>query len=285
LADQKEFVASAIAKAQADLEEALSQLAKLPAFDASSVGYAAHGLNNYLTVMGGTIELILARLAGHPDAQVQVWLEGVLHATNLMARIVDRMVNSAAAPADTPLRLEHFDLPTMVRRACSYYQRVAQRKTIRLIADSTADVPPVWADRVHVAAVLDNLLSNAVKYSPLRTQIVVHVQAEEGWAVCRVQDAGPGLSQADQAKLFQRGVRLTPRPTGAESSAGFGLAIAKELIERLGGAIWCESVLGRGACFAFRLPASREQTHGTAQESHRAHLHSGKAGRTHRRSG
>jgi len=281
---QKEYVASAIAKAQSDLEEALSELAKLPAFDAGSVGYAAHGLNNYLTVMGGTIELILARLADHPDAQVRVWLEGVLHATNLMARIVDRLMNSAAAPTDAHLRLEQFDLPTMVQRACSYYQRVAQRKTIRLIAGSSVDVPPVWADRVHVAAVLDNLLSNAVKYSQPRKQIWVHVRGDKGWAVCSVQDEGPGLSQQDQAKLFQRGVRLTPTPTGGESSTGFGLAIAKELIERLGGTIWCESVLGRGACFSFRLPAYQGQTRATKEESHRPDLHSAKAGRTHRRS-
>jgi len=282
LADQKERVASAIAKAQMDLEEALSQLAKLPVFDASSVSYAAHGLNNYLTVMGGTIELILARLADHPDAQVQEWLEGALHATNLMARIVDRLVNSTAAPTDPPLRLEKFDLPTMVQRACSYYQRVAQRKTIRLIAGSSVDVPLVWADRVHVAAVLDNLLSNAVKYSPPRKQILVHVRREQSSVVCSVQDEGPGLSQADQAQLFKRGVRLTPRPTGAESSAGYGLAIAKDLIERLGGTIWCDSVLGRGACFSFRLPAYQEQAGGTTQASHDRHL--AKTDRTHRRS-
>jgi signal transduction histidine kinase len=81
--------------------------------------------------------------------------------------------------------------------------------------------------------------------------------------VCSVQDEGPGLSQGDQAKLFQRGVRLTPRPTGRESSTGFGLAVAKDLIERLGGAIWCQSALGQGSCFSFRIPAYHEQLEST----------------------
>jgi two-component system sensor histidine kinase/response regulator len=84
------------------------------------------------------------------------------------------------------------------------------------------------------------------------------VRGEQGGAVCSVQDEGPGLSQEDQARLFQRGVRLTPRPTGGEASTGYGLAVAKELIERLGGTIWCQSELGQGACFSFRLPASQE---------------------------
>ena len=74
-----------------------------------------------------------------------------------------------------------------------------------------------------------------------------------------VRDEGPGLSQEDQAKLFQRGARLTPRPTGDESCTGYGLAVAKELIGNLGGKIWCESVLGQGACFSFRLPAYQER--------------------------
>ena len=72
--------------------------------------------------------------------------------------------------------------------------------------------------------------------------------------VCHVQDEGPGLSAEDQAQLFRRGVRLTPRPTGGEASSGFGLAIAKDLIEQLGGRIWCESTLAHGARFSFSLP-------------------------------
>jgi signal transduction histidine kinase len=56
--------------------------------------------------------------------------------------------------------------------------------------------------------------------------------------------------------LFQRGVRLSPQPTGGEASNGYGLAVAKELINLVGGSIWCCSTPGHGACFAFRLPAA-----------------------------
>jgi signal transduction histidine kinase len=58
--------------------------------------------------------------------------------------------------------------------------------------------------------------------------------------------------------LFQKGVRLTPTPTGGEPSTGYGLAVARHLIEKLDGAIWCESTLGQGCCFSFRLPAFEE---------------------------
>ncbi len=47
--------------------------------------------------------------------------------------------------------------------------------------------------------------------------------------------------------------------TGGELSSGYGLAVAKELIDKLGGDLWCESTLGEGSCFSFRLPAYQEQ--------------------------
>jgi signal transduction histidine kinase len=77
-----------------------------------------------------------------------------------------------------------------------------------------------------------------------------------------VRDEGPGLSEEDQEKLFQGGVRLSSMTTGGESSSGYGLAVARELIGKLEGEVWCESTLGDGACFSFRLPRYQEQHEG-----------------------
>jgi signal transduction histidine kinase len=261
LAEPKEAVVSAIAKAQANLEEALTELEKMPAFDARSTAFAAHALNNYLTVTSAAVELVLMRLGDHPDDQLRVWLEGAQHATNLMARLLGQLTK-APTPEDAPFRFEAFDLSILVQRACSFYQRVADRKGIRVAVNPAARVPPVWADRVAVAAVLDNLLSNAIKYSPPGRTIQVLVEGDGDWVVCGVRDEGPGLSPEDQARLFQRGARLTPRPTAGEPSTGYGLAVAKELVESLGGQIWCESAVGQGSCFAFRLPTRPDTTQG-----------------------
>jgi signal transduction histidine kinase len=81
-----------------------------------------------------------------------------------------------------------------------------------------------------------------------------------------VRDEGPGLSQEDQARLFQRGIRLTPKPTGGEASTGYGLAVAKELIEKLGGELWCKSELEHGCCFYFRVPVYQEPMPGSGSQ-------------------
>lgn len=256
--NEKEQVASAILKAQTELEQALHELEKLPAFDPGVVAFSAHALNNYLSVTGGTVELLLRSLADHPEPQIRDWLEGLAHITELMRHTVSQLMTSASS-MDIALRFQKWDLTPLVRRACNYYQRMADKKNISIVFEPDKKIPLVWTDPVAVAAVLDNLLSNAVKYSFHGKIITVKLKSQEKGVMCSVCDEGPGLSNEDQGKLFQRGVQLSSIATGGESSSGYGLAVAKELMDKLEGDLWCESTLGSGACFIVRLPLYQKQ--------------------------
>jgi signal transduction histidine kinase len=247
MGEEKERAAAAIARAQLELEEALAELDAMPALDSRAVALAAHMLNNYLTVTGGTVDLMQEHLAAYGDQQMMRWLEALQHVTNLMHRTVGQLMMNAPAATEPILRFERVELPLLLQRVCQYYQREADKKGIRVDQDVSGSLPLVRADRVILATVLGNLLSNAVK-------IEVRVREENDWVRCDVQDQGPGLSRQDQAKLFQEGVRLTPRPTGGEPSMGYGLAVAKQLIEKMEGKISCNSVAGQGSCFSILVP-------------------------------
>ena len=184
MSEKNALVASAITRAQADLACALAELENISRTDAPSVAFATHALNNYLTVTGGAVELMLERLADHPDPQIRVWLEGVQHATHLMTHIVNQLMG-AATTTETKLRFSQCDFPLLVQRLCDYYQRLAARKSIGLSFDASIDVPPVWTDAIAAASILDNLLSNAVKYSQPGKQIWVRVRGDEDGAAVR----------------------------------------------------------------------------------------------------
>jgi signal transduction histidine kinase len=256
-----ERITTSIAKAHAELEEALLELEKLPAVSQGAVGFAAHALNNFLTVTGGTVELLQLSLADHPGQDVHKGLAALERATVLMSHTVTQLLTSSTE-VGVKLRMEPVHLPLMAQRFCFYYQRSAERKKIHCIAETSGETPPAWSDRVMVAAVLDNLISNAVKYSPHGKEVRIQVTASADTVVCSVHDQGPGLSADDQKKLFKRGGKLTPQPTGGEPSTGFGLAVAKEFLDKLGGTISCQSTLGQGACFSFSLPRYQEALHG-----------------------
>jgi signal transduction histidine kinase len=257
----KDEIITSLQAAQAELDKALGNLVQLPSFDASRIRFAAHTLVNYLTVTAGCADLLQLHLSDHPDEQIQRWLEALRHATDLMTHTVLQLMNVPVAEGDQFI-WDKMDLVTLVQLAANHYRPVAAHKQIGIKVEAHVSTPFVWADRVAVAAVLDNLLSNAVKFSAPQTRVLVRVTRDPAHLVCTVRDEGPGLSAEEQTRLFQRGVRLSPQPTGGEPSTGYGLAVAKELIGKLNGEIWCESQPGQGASFAFRLPMYVEEQHG-----------------------
>ena len=143
MTDNKKQVADAIVSARDSLEQALSALERLHMLDPSAVAFSTHALNNYLTITGGTIELLQASLIAHPDPQIHTWLEGLQHATNLMTYTVGRLMNSAITQ-DIQLRFEQTNLPVLVQRVCLYYQRVANHKDIHLPRASSAPKGCRW---------------------------------------------------------------------------------------------------------------------------------------------
>jgi two-component system, sensor histidine kinase LadS len=249
----KDDVAAAIHDAQANLEYALAHLARLPAFDPMALGVATHALTNYLTVMYAGVQLLRRAWQTRDETQVQSLLQGVEHATDLMRNVVAQL--RGVAKAGPPMLLHRpVDLVFLAQQACDYYQPLAARKQLHLLCEAAVEPRVLETDPIALAAVLDNLLSNAVKFSPPGRCIWLVVERQAGHVIWRVRDEGPGVSAAEQAQLFQGGVRLSPQPTAGEPSSGYGLAVAKQLVEQLGGTIWCESQAGQGATFVVSLP-------------------------------
>ena len=242
----------AIETAVAHLADALDALDRVPSGH-KALGLVAHALNNYLSVADATLDLLAHALHGHPDPEVATWVAGLRHLGNMMQHTTDRLVR-AAPPAEFPLRIERIDLPKLMMRVCQYYTSAAARRRLVILCRPDSNIPPAWGDRVAVAVVADNLLSNAVKYSKPDGNISVQIFTGPGGVVCSVRDNGTGLDSIQQARLFPRGSPSPPTAAAADATGGYGLSIAKELVERMGGQLWYENVPGDGGCFSFRIP-------------------------------
>jgi signal transduction histidine kinase len=113
----------------------------------------------------------------------------------------------------------------------------------------------VLADVEACGVVLRNLLSNASKYAPAGSVITVACRrGKPGHLQLAVLDQGPGVSEAERSKLFQRFVRLSAQPTGGENSSGLGLAMAMQEARWMGGELWYEDRPVGGAAFILELP-------------------------------
>jgi len=245
-------VAAAVATARADLDRALERLQSLSDDDLQRFSYSVHALHNYLMVVSTTLELLRSKLAP-ADRDTRRWLDSLKQATHLMMSTA-RGVLTAAPNVVPTLVLETGSLVEIADTVSRGYSDLAKVKGVRIERRLPAERDRVLTDRVAAGAVIDNLLSNAIKYSAAGKTVTGTVVLPEHDVVCSVRDQGPGLDEADQARLFQRGVRLSPQPTGGETSTGFGLAIAYDLATALGGKLSCTSVVGQGSCFVFSLP-------------------------------
>lgn len=122
----------------------------------------------------------------------------------------------------------------------------------RLSTDIPSDLPLIYVDFSLIEQVLVNLLHNAATYSPAKSVIAVSVQRKENEMLVSVTDRGPGISEIDREKIFDKFYRLySPRNV---SGTGLGLSICRGLIEAHGGRIWVDPVPRGGSIFTFALP-------------------------------
>ena len=116
--------------------------------------------------------------------------------------------------------------------------------------DTTASGDP---DRIQ--QVLVNLLDNALKYGG-GGPVAVHVETTNGIVRVSVTDSGPGISLADQQRVFDKFFRADPKLSYAPGGTGLGLYISRELVERMGGRLAVSSEFGAGATFVVELPTA-----------------------------
>jgi two-component system, sensor histidine kinase LadS len=247
------------------------------------LGIAAHDLKNPLTGLKGMIEILRSGDEIKPAYMNRMALT--------MQQSVDRMFDIVRNLLDVhtieqgalQLTLETHDLLTLAKNVCDSYRLPAAHKRITIEFKANAADIPCFVDDTFATQIIDNVLSNALKYSPSQTTITVrtlkvsadatapaiqHSQTFGAYgiqeieritanmALLLVQDRGPGLTDEDKTRLFQKFARLSAQPTGGEHSTGLGLSIVKRLVENMHGQVWCESRVGEGATFIVAFPTA-----------------------------
>ena len=247
---------SKMQEAVAELARSNEQLLHLNKERNEFLGIAAHDLRSPLMVILGNAE---AAVVVKDQQRISHLLENISGAALQMRDMVTGLLDiNSIEQGQLVSKLGPCDLGPLVTQCVKNYQSVAVKKMITIRVGAATGL---WA-RANQAAtmqILENLISNAVKFSPPLTTIHVLALSETQAVAVIVRDGGPGISEADQKKLFQKYGRLSARPTGGETSTGLGLAIVKRLTEAMSGTIECQSAPGAGAAFTLRLPTCRPE--------------------------
>jgi two-component system CheB/CheR fusion protein len=218
------------------------------------MGILTHDLKNLLSGMQMSAERLRDSSGSLTDPKLRLMVENISYSSSQMLAFVKEFLANASFGHGLTLKTESVSLWEAAAHAVGQYQEAARRKTLVLHEVLPAEHAAVQADPTALSQVLGNLVSNAVKFSPPGKEISIGLRSADSYVECYIQDQGPGFTEADKTRMFQRYGRLSAQPTGGEPSAGLGLSIVKKLVEAMGGALICESTAGSGARFTVRLP-------------------------------
>ncbi|MEM1094566.1 MAG: sensor histidine kinase [Bacteroidota bacterium] len=241
---------------EAQARQRLESLREQDALKSELIGLASHDLKNPLHNILGFAELLQQHIPSSDETQ-RVPLYSIQRSAERMLEILDALLQTSAIDQGRlTLNTQLVDLGALARETLAAHRTHAEAKQQRLDFDSTGGQRDyhVLGDPVYLRSVLDNLTSNAIKYADAGATTTVSLIRMNGTVHLDVKDEGPGLSQEDQQRLFQPFQRLSPRPTGGETSTGVGLMAAKRLVELHGGEIRVRSMLGKGSTFTVILP-------------------------------
>jgi two-component system, OmpR family, sensor kinase len=164
---------------------------------------------------------------------------------------VDLLDLSRLDAGSLDLRTEPVDLSELARSVVHEFTPAVAEHHTDLDVRLPEEGPEALCDRERVAQIMRILLDNALRHTPSGTHVSVRADRRNGSAGLTVSDSGPGLPQESGAKVFERFY------TGdAARGAGLGLAIARELAERMDGRLRVTSSAGSTA-FTLELPADR----------------------------
>ena len=220
------------------------------------VATASHELRTPLASLDGMLELVNDDLrSGHPDLDdARDLLERARAQSRRLGRLAADLLDLSRIDADVALRSEPVELGELSRAVMAEFELASTERGINAELDDSAG--PVWAlgDPGSVARIVRILLDNAVRVSPDGTGITVRLANGDG-ASLSVCDHGPGVPPEERELIFERFQR--GRDTTSQAGFGLGLAIGRELAERMGGRLVLEDSEGPGARFTLTLPVSR----------------------------
>jgi len=220
------------------------------------IGIISHHLQNHLAGINMSAQLLVDRAQSLEDSNLRLLAENIRSSSSQARSFVRTFLANAAADHGLNLKLQTVNLAEAAGRAVAQYAEAAKAKDINLNANLPATGALVRADAAALEQVLDNLLSNAVKFSPSGREIRLTVRLGQRQVECEVRDQGPGFTEEDRRRMFQRYARLSARPTGGEPSTGLGLSIVKKLVEAMDGEVTCQSEPGKGTAFTLKFPGA-----------------------------
>lgn len=241
----------------------------------NALASAAHDLKTPLSILNGYVELLHSEKLGPvSERQREVLRDMQASGKRLQEFIQDFLTYSALETGGLQMRFEHGNINDCLSEMCRLWSNRFQEKGLALYFLANEKLPIFPFDAPKLERVISNLLENSFKFTPQGGTVWLHAEphmwerraASQPSAAERrrqnvshpnsvkvsVSDTGPGIPAEFHLEVFDDFFRLPSNEN--QEGMGLGLAIARRLVQAMGGKIWVESDPGAGCKFSFLLP-------------------------------
>ncbi len=249
-----------LAIANRELEGANLKLKELDHIKSDFISIVSHELRTPLTSIKAFTELILMKPRMAIEKKTRL-LNIINRESDRLSRLINDILDLTKIEAGKlSWNIVRLTMDDVIQTSVSGIQSLADNKSLAIITNVQAPVPPFLGDKDRLVQVMTNILSNSIKFTPLGGRIVITAHLETTPAphiVVSVSDTGVGIPESELDLIFEKFHRSGDVLTNDAEGTGLGLAITRQIVEYHGGTIRAESSPGQGSTFIFSLPLDR----------------------------
>jgi hypothetical protein len=217
------------------------------------LGTMSHEFRTPLTAVQGFTDLLTEEVVGPLNEAQKHQVERIRAASDHLLELIEEILAFAQQQAGrSELRLREADLAGVVRDAAALVQPLADAKGLRLVVGVPAEPVPFRTDPGKFRQMVLNLAANAVKFTDAG-EVRIDLEAEKGCVSLRVGDTGMGIAPEHAEHVFDAFWQVD-QSSSRQGGTGLGLAVTRQLADRLGGEVALASGPEGGSTFTVRLP-------------------------------
>ena len=217
-----------------------------------------HDIKGHLSAILSCLDVVKSKIPGNLNEKQNEFIARAYTRTNYLAGFVKDLLKHTKMQLQQKLEMEYFSLLESLDKILPPLENRANEKQIKLSYNIDKKIDKIYGNQLLIEEILQNLLINAVSYTPEKGKVWLKISDLKYQIIFEIIDTGIGISQHDLKKIFNEFFRGSDAKKMAPEGTGIGLAMVKHMAKQHEGDITCESNVGNGSTFIFKMPKQKQ---------------------------